>query len=275
MATKQQPAPGWREYVDKWLASMKAAGYSAQTLKTRRYQIQALSIGLGGSPLETSTDDIIEWYADHDWKPETRKSSRNAAVSFFRWLYSSGRRADDPSEGLPSVKRPQAHPRPCPDRIILAALARATESERLMIRLGAECGLRRAEIACVSSRDVMDDLHGRSLIVRGKGDKQRIVPLSDDLAAEIAGHDGYLFPGRWEPHCEQSYIGKHVSALLGGGWTTHSLRHRYATMTYQATADILLVSRLLGHESVETTQRYVALPDSRLRAAVDAVALEA
>ncbi|MCH9275932.1 tyrosine-type recombinase/integrase [Bifidobacterium amazonense] len=274
MATKQ-PAPQWRESIDKWLASLRAAGYSEQTLKTRRYQIQALSLGLGGSPLDVTVEDIVEWYADHDWKPETRKSSRNAAVSYFRWLKHSGRRPDDPSEGLPSVKRPQAHPRPCPDRVILAALGRATESERLMIRLGAEAGLRRAEIACVSSDDVMDDLHGKSLIVRGKGDKQRIVPLSDDLAAEILKHRGYLFPGRWEPHCEQSYIGKHVGALLGGGWTTHSLRHRYATMTYQATADIFLVSKLLGHESVETTQRYVALPDSRLRVAVDAVALGA
>ena len=274
MATKQ-PAPGWREFIDKWLASLKAAGYSEQTRKTRRYQLQALSLGLGGSPLDATGEDVVEWFADHDWKPETRKSSRNATVSFFRWLQHSGRREDDPSKALPSVRRPQAHPRPCPDRVILAALARATESERLMIRLGAEAGLRRAEIACVSSRDVMDDLHGRSPIVRGKGDKQRIVPLSDDLADEIMRHDGYLFPGRWEPHCEQSYIGKHVSALLGGGWSTHSLRHRYATMTYRATADIFLVSKLLGHESVETTQRYVALPDDRLRVAVGAVALGA
>lgn len=272
MATKQ-PAPGWREYIDKWLDTLKAGGYSEQTRKTRRYQIQALSLGLGGSPLDTTAEDIVEWYADHDWKPETRKSSRNAACSFFRWLRTSGRRADDPSALLPSVKRPQAHPRPCPDKVILAALAKATASERLMIRLGAECGLRRAEIACVNSRDVMDDLHGRSLIVRGKGDKQRIVPLPDDLASEIQAHDGYLFPGRWEAHCEQSYIGKHVSALLGGGWSAHSLRHRYATMTYQATADILLVSKLLGHASIETTQRYVAMPDARLRVAVDAVRL--
>lgn len=273
MATHMQPAPEWREYIDKWLDSLKAAGYSDQTRKTRRYQIQALSLGLGGSPLDVTGEDIVEWYADHEWKPETRKGSRNAAASFFGWLCRSGRRPDDPSESLPSVKRPQAHPRPCPDRVIMAALRRANDTERLMIRLGAECGLRRAEIARVSSRDVMDDGDGWSLIVRGKGDKQRIVPMPGGLAAEILLRDGYLFPGRWEPHCEQSYIGKHVSALLGGGWSTHSLRHRYATATYRATGDILLVSKLLGHESIETTQRYVAMPDERLRTAVDAVSL--
>jgi integrase len=66
-----------------------------------------------------------------------------------------------------------------------------------MIRLGAECGLRRAEIAQVNSRDVMDDLLGRSLIVHGKGDKQRIVPLPDDLADSIETCHGWLFTGRW------------------------------------------------------------------------------
>lgn len=72
---------------------------------------------------------------------------------------------------------------------------------------------------------------------------------------------------------EASYIGKHLSRLLGDGWTPHSLRHRYATATYRATNDLFLVSKLLGHDSVETTQRYVAMPEDRLRAALDDVAL--
>ena len=127
----------------------------------------------------------------------------------------------------------------------------------------------------MSSNAVMDDLLGKSLVVNGKGDKQRIVPLPDDLAADIEQANGYVFPGRWSGHVEASYIGKHVSRLLGDGWTAHSLRHRYATTTWQATHDLLLVSTLLGHSSVETTQIYVAMPDDRLRAAMDAVALQA
>ena len=61
----------------------------------------------------------------------------------------------------------------------------------------------------------------------------------------------------------------------GDGWTAHSLRHRYATTTYAVTRDLLLVSKLLGHASVETTQRYIAMPDDRLRAAVEATRLAA
>lgn len=51
------------------------------------------------------------------------------------------------------------------------------------------------------------------------------------------------------------------------------LRHRYATRMYETTHDLLLVSKLLGHSSVETTQIYVAMPDSRLRVGLDAVTL--
>lgn len=53
------------------------------------------------------------------------------------------------------------------------------------------------------------------------------------------------------------------------------MRHRYATRAYEATHDLLLVSKLLGHASVETTQRYVAMPDERLRAGLEAVSLGA
>lgn len=213
--------------------------------------------------------------AGKEWKPETRKGAKNACVSYFRWLRVSGRADSDPSEFLPTVKRPEPHPRPCPDVVILAALSKATEGERLMLRLGAECGLRRFEIAKVHSRDVMRDLVGWSLAVVGKGDKQRIVPIGDDLALLIRSAHGYCFPGRWSGHVESSYIGRHLSDLLGDGWTAHSLRHRYATTTYAATHDLLLVSKLLGHASVETTQRYIAMPDERLRAAVAATRLAA
>ena len=86
-----------------------------------------------------------------------------------------------------------------------------------MIRLGAECGLRRGEIARVHSDDVVADSAGRSLIVRGKGDKQRIVPLPDDLAGIIMDARGYLFPGRFGGHVEESYVGDHISHLLPRG----------------------------------------------------------
>lgn len=267
------PVP-WRRSIEGWTDTLKAAGLSAQTIKSRRYKMVHLAALLMPSgPEDVTTEQIVQVFARQQWKPETRKAYRNTISSFFRWLHKSGRRSDDPSLDVPRVKKPHAHPRPCPDRYIAAAMEMATTSERLMIRLGAECGLRRGEIARVHSDDVVADNAGRSLIVRGKGDKQRIVPLPDDLAGIIMDARGYLFPGRLGGHVEESYIGDHISRLLPDGYAAHTLRHRFATTAYAATHDLFVVAELLGHESVETTEHYVAMPDGRLREATAAVRL--
>ena len=267
------PVP-WRRSIEGWTDTLKAAGLSAQTIKSRRYKMVHLAALLMPSgPKDVTTEQIVQAFARQQWKPETRKAYRNTISSFFRWLHKSGRRSDDPSLDVPRVKKPHAHPRPCPDRYIAAAMEKATSSEKLMIRLGAECGLRRGEIARVHSDDVVADSAGRSLIVRGKGDKQRIVPLPDDLADIIMDARGYLFPGRFVGHVEESYIGDHISHLLPDGYAAHTLRHRFATTAYAATHDLFVVAELLGHESVETTEHYVAMPDGRLREAMAAVRL--
>ncbi len=267
------PVP-WRKSINGWTDTLRAAGLSAQTIKSRRYKMVHLATLLMPSgPEDVTTEQIVQAFARQQWKPETRKAYRNTISSFFRWLHKSGRRSDDPSLDVPRVKKPHAHPRPCPDRYIAAAMKMATTSERLMIRLGAECGLRRGEIARVHSDDVVADSAGRSLIVRGKGDKQRIVPLPDDLAGIIMDARGYLFPGRFSGHVEESYIGDHISRLLPDGYAAHTLRHRFATTAYAATHDLFVVAELLGHESVETTEHYVAMPDGRLREAMAAVRL--
>ena len=267
------PVP-WRKSINGWTDTLRAAGLSAQTIKSPRYKRGHLATLLMPSgPEDVTTEQIVQAFARQQWKPETRKAYRNTISSFFRWLHKSGRRSDDPSLDVPRVKKPHAHPRPCPDRYIAAAMKMATTSERLMIRLGAECGLRRGEIARVHSDDVVADSAGRSLIVRGKGDKQRIVPLPDDLAGIIMDARGYLFPGRFGGHVEESYIGDHISRLLPDGYAAHTLRHRFATTAYAATHDLFVVAELLGHESVETTEHYVAMPDGRLREAMAAVRL--
>lgn len=267
------PVP-WRESINGWTDTLRAAGLSAQTIKSRRYKMVHLATLLMPSgPEDVTTEQIVQAFARQQWKPETRKAYRNTISSFFRWLHKGGRRSDDPSLDVPRVKKPHAHPRPCPDRYIAAAMEKATSSEKLMIRLGAECGLRRGEIARVHSDDVVADSAGRSLIVRGKGDKQRIVPLPDDLAGIIMDARGYLFPGRFGGHVEESYVGDHISHLLPRGYAAHTLRHRFATTAYAATHDLFVVAELLGHESVETTEHYVAMPDGRLREAAAAVRL--
>lgn len=222
MPTKQYPAPGWRDYIAQWLDSLKAGAYAASTINTRRCQLTAISQALGGSPLDVEASDLVAYFAGREWKPETRKSARNACAGFFGWMLQTGHIDTDHSRALPSIRRPHPHPRPCPDIVILKALSKATDQERLMLRLGAEAGFRRFEIAKISDADLVRDLMGWSLMVIGKGDVQRMVPISDDLAGEIRAHGpGYIFPGRWGSHVEASYVGK--TPITSARWMVRTL----------------------------------------------------
>lgn len=270
---KTLPPAKWRDDIADWLDDLTAAGLSAETIRCRRCKMTHIARGLGTPPGDVTSELLVRWMAAQDWRPETRKGYRNTVNSFFSWMQRVGRRSDNPAMLLPKVRRPKPHPRPCPDRHIRQAMHDATPAERLMLRLGAEAGLRLSEIAAVRSDDVLAMPDGAMLIVRGKGDKQRIVPIDDDLADAIVAAGGWLFPGRWSGHVEKSYVSRHLRRVLPDGWGPHTLRHRYATTVYEATHDLLLVSRLLGHASVETTQIYVAMPDARLRAGLDAVRL--
>jgi integrase len=83
---------------------------------------------------------------------------------------------------------------------------------------------------------------------------------------------GYLFPGQIGGHVSAAHVGKLVSGLLPDRWTTHTLRHRFATRAYAIDHDLFTVQELLGHASADTTRRYVLVPDDAKRRLVAAVA---
>lgn len=264
----------WRSPVDDFLDFKRAGGVSEQTIRSRWYKLQRFANTVDVAPSEVTTRQLIAYLAKCK-AAETRKAYRNTFSTFFKWCQDFGIRQDNPAAALPSVKRPQPHPKPCPDSAIRDALRKANHAERLMILLAAECGLRRGEICQVHTNDVVTGARGEfTLIVHGKGDKQRNVPLPKGLAREILSAHGYLFKGRWGGHVEESYISSHVSKLLPRGYSCHKLRHRFATVAYSDSHDLLAVSRALGHSSTETTECYVALPDGALRELVTAATID-
>jgi len=140
--------------------------------------------------------------------------------------------------------------------------------ERMMAQLAGNVGMRRSEVARCRREDLIHDGVGWSLIVHGKGDKQRMVPITDKLATEImefCPRGGYLFPGNEDGHLSAHYVGKLIGELMPPGWSMHKLRHRFATRGFAATGDLLAVRDALGHTSVATTQIYTAVSSDKVR----------
>lgn len=221
---------------------------------------------------------LVGWFGKHPWSLEHRRSTRSAVRGFFSWAYKAGRVPRYLGDELPAVRQPPASPRPAPDDAWHAAMAAEDARTQLMLRLAAEAGLRRAEVAQMHSRDVFITGGAAQLTVHGKGGKKRLVPMSDDLAVLVrqgaAGHTpgmssyGWLFPDGFGGHLSPEWVGSLVADVLPDGYTMHSLRHRFASRAYRGTRNLRAVQTLLGHASIATTERYTAVDDDEVRAAM-------
>lgn len=260
----------WEQPLREWGVWLRAAGRPDSTRYVRDYQVRRFAAAHPGlSPWAVTTDDMVTWLSERHWQPATRRAYRAALRSFYGWAHAGGRVDHNPAAALPPVRPDHYLPRPTPIDAVCEALSQAGPRERLMILLAARQGLRRGEIAAVHTRDLARDLTGWTLRVKGKGGRVRLVPLVDDVAAELLRVPaGYVFPGATNGHLSPAYVGKLVSRLLPEQWTTHTLRHRFATNAYADRRDLLAVQALLGHASVATTQIYVLPPDAALRQAV-------
>lgn len=273
----------WMEPIDGWSTAQRAAGRSSTTIAARRDLLAQLSRETAGGPWELTTTDLVEWMGlevwDVElgrlrprWSVERRRSVRTTLVGFYRWAHGCGLVDEDPAAALPKVRPADGVPRPAPVEVYREALAKAGPRERLMLLLACELGLRRAEVAQVHTRDLVDELDGTSLVVHGKGNRTRIVPVDRSLAALIRSLPyGYAFPGAHDGHLSPRWVGRLVSQLLGGEWTMHTLRHRFGTSIVAEQPNTVVAQRLLGHRSLATTQRYVKPDQDLMRSAVEAL----
>jgi integrase len=266
--------------IETYLRHLRAAGQAKGTVHNRFRWLTRVEDAIGKPLAEASTVDLERFLAEGEWARETRRSATSVLSGYFKWLYATGQRLDNPTATLPKVKPSEPTPRPTPEKVIHQALAEADDRARLMIRLGAEAGLRRCEISQVNVNDILPDLLGFSLLVHGKGGKLRTVPLNDPLARDVrracmAG-GGWAFPGGVAGHLGAARVGEIMTDLLPAGITPHSLRHRFASKVWAETGgDLLTVMKLLGHASPDTTLRYVAMGQDKLRNAALTAALAA
>jgi integrase len=242
--------------LDPWARWMTGAHYADTTIRLRRYHAAVFS-RTHPDPWRVTGDDVAGHLA-RCRSPEYAKSVRSSLHMFYRWAILHDLTEADPTVKVPAVRVPRACARPAPDPVISRALMRCTDPDtRLMILLAAKMGLRRAEIAGLHVRD----FQGTYARIAGKGGHVRRVPIHDAVAVELVGRDGWLFPSPQGGHLRPDTVGRRISRALGPGWSAHTLRHRLATRFYAETHDLMAAQAILGHASVATTQRYIAVDD--------------
>lgn len=281
--------PAWGGPVEEFVKHLRGAGRSENTINDYAHRLRLLS-DLSADPWSITTEQLAEWLSNPEWSPYTRRARRVTAGSFYKWAELSGRVAQSPVRALPSVSVPRALPRPAPHDAVREALAAADDRCRLAVLLAVDAGLRRAEIANLHTSHVS----ATHLLVVGKGGHHRQVPLDPDgdlasaLRVELERRrrgehgtgwrgpfvqlPGYLFPS--DKHAgpiTARYLGKLITAAMGGEWTAHPLRHRFATDAYAAERDLQAVQQLLGHSKPETTSVYAQVPDGAMLTAVRGV----
>lgn len=271
--------PG-NDAVTRHLDWMRQRGLSQVTIYRRRLILRRLRRDTRLAPLEISATVLANWRARLDVTDASAANYISHLRAFYAWCVGAGLRADDPAAGLPVPALRRRLPHPISEEDLILALDSAPERIRLWLVLAAWCGLRAKEIALLR----IEDLHltaGRPHLEvtrrAGKGGRERIVPLSPFVLAEIKAAGlplrGWAFrrmdgrPGPNAPYIVSKLCNRHLHSL-GITATLHWGRHRCGSMAYQGTKDLRAVQELLGHASPHTTAGYAAISGDATIAAV-------
>lgn len=202
------------------------------------------------------------------------------AKNFTKYLKEEDYLLSDPGEKIRLPRKPKRLPRVILSCAEMKQLMSAPDIQsnngfrnRIILEILYDTGVRRAEMAAIKTADL--DIEGGYILIRsGKGDKDRVVPLSTRVCnlirsymllvrpAYIKGKDhGYLIPNRWGNPIDANSIWAVVKrcAVLAGitkNISTHTFRHTCATHMMKHGAPVRHVQELLGHESLESTQIY-------------------
>ncbi len=274
--------------IERFLEMMAAeAGAAANTLAAYRSDLAlasaALDGGLAGADA-AALARVADGWRDLAHGTVARKSA--ALRRFFAFLAEEGHRADDPGAALPrpGARRglPKVLDHPDVDRLFAAIAERLRRDPpdprdlRLaaLVELLYGSGLRASELVSLPRDAIHPDRP--FLILRGKGGRERMVPLSDRARAAVAAwraHVGaeraFLFPSG-ATHLSRVRLHQLVKALAAEAGippervSPHVLRHAFATHLLEGGADLRALQTMLGHADIATTEIYTHVDASRL-----------
>ena len=221
-------------------------------------------------------------------KPRTAARRLSALRQFHRFLLREGLRTDDPTQLLDSPKLPAVLPKYLSEAEVDALLAAATRVPgrpgvvaHTALEILYATGMRITELLTLPRTALTGD--AALLMIKGKGGKERMVPLSDaakDAATALAALSDkrirWLFPGRdpGAPLTRQAFflLLKRVALEAGidpARVSPHVLRHSFASHLLARGADLRSLQMLLGHADIATTQIYTHVLSERLRKLVE------
>lgn len=292
-------------HVESFLEMMSAErGAAANTLSSYRRDLddaRAFMKRRGVALNEASSDDLSAYLGDlaaQGFETSSQARRLSALRQFYKFLYAENIRGDDPSGIIDAPKKNRPLPKILDVDTVGKMLSVAQEEagrpgpgqlERLrmaaLLELLYATGMRVSELVSLPARVLSGD--GRFLLIRGKGNKERMVPLSRPaiaaldaygagLKAEQAGkEDGaspWLFPARSkEGHLPRQVFARDLKALAAragvpaSAVSPHVLRHAFASHLLQNGADLRAVQELLGHSDISTTQIYTHVLDEQLQ----------
>ncbi|MFA7432339.1 MAG: site-specific tyrosine recombinase XerD [Gemmobacter sp.] len=238
----------------------------------------------------TGIEDYLTTCADRGLSPATRARRLSSIRQFFRFAHAEGWRADDPAQRITGPARGKALPKTLSLEEVEALLDAArrhgrNEAERLrntcLVELLYATGMRVSELVGLPVAAARGD--PRMILIRGKGGRERLVPLSDPARAALAGwlstrdagpdgRRGHLFPGRGaDGHMTRVrfyLLIREIAAAAGldpARVTPHVLRHAFATHLLAGGADLRAIQTMLGHADLSTTEIYTHVLEERLR----------
>lgn len=242
------------------------------------------------SPIDVKLDDLEQFAASlHEYAIGARSQSRIlfGVRSFYRFLTLDGYLEVDPTELLESPILPKHLPTYLSteevDRLEDSIDLESNEGQRnrAIIEVLFSCGLRVSELVNLKLSGL--NLNEHFMRVTGKGDKERLVPMSDRAITELQrwfidrdrlkvkpGEEDYVFLNRRGHHLTRVMIlimVKRQAKLAGIKKTIspHTLRHSFATALLRGGADLRVIQVLLGHANIGTTEIYTHLDDESLR----------
>lgn len=283
-------SPAWDAAIEGFLASMRVERALARNTLTA-YRSDLLRLGAEGgcdAPTRVQHADLAAYMAtllDSGLDQRSLARHRSAFRQFFKYLVREGLLSSDPSV-LIEAPRPQRRlPSPLSETQVEALLAAPDDSTPLglrdlaMIELMYSAGLRVSELVELPLSAV--HLDGGFLKVRGKGSKERLIPLGEKAETllrrylvEVRGDPKYTQPALFLSRLgtamtRQNFwerLGQYASTVgIRGGVYPHQLRHSFATHLLAHGADLRAVQAMLGHADISTTQIYTHVAQERLK----------